>query len=222
MLRFHSSKEKALLCLEIFVSIIFGLMICVWDFFFATTVGDLTSRDPDDIRSATRFIAFAFLGQACLVMAIDPCRTACFRYLCEHQLASIKSRYFQALLRQEPAWHDSQSSSAHISRFSYQIPKLKGAFDTSLSFLIFFMSKGIVSLILALASDFKLALAVLSILPIIAALFILFGRIASQTSTRQARAYERGAAVATEDLGLLRTIWTFCTQAFEQHRLVWC
>jgi ATP-binding cassette subfamily B (MDR/TAP) protein 1 len=220
MLCFLSAKEKIVFAIGFLSAIVAGPIICVWAFFFSTAIGDLTSPDHDDVRSAMISILFAFQVLAGVTAVSEIGRIGCFRYLGESQAASIKSRYFQALLRQEPAWHDSQSSSAHISRFSYQIPKLKPAFDTNFSLMVLFLAKGTGSLIFALSADVKLSLAVLSILPLIAVSFTVFSRIASQTSTRQARAYERGAAVATEDLGLLRTIWTFCTQAFEQRRLV--
>jgi ATP-binding cassette subfamily B (MDR/TAP) protein 1 len=220
MLRFLSRKERLIFGVGVLASIVFGNIICVWDFFFARTVGDLTSPDHDKIRSAAFFIAILFqcLGFVCSVS--DTFRTWCFRYLCEHQMATIKSQYFRAILRQEPAWHDTQSSSAHISRFSSQLPKMKNAYNLSFSLMIVFLAKGTGSFIFALSADVRLALAVFSILPLIAVLFFVFGKLSAQTSVRQARAYERGAAVASEDIGLLRTIWTFCTQAYEQSRSV--
>ena len=221
MLCFLSRKERVIFAVGMLASIVLhGNIICVWDYFFARTVGDLTSPDHDKIRSAAFFIAIAFqvLGAVCSVS--DVIRTWCFRYLCEHQMATIKSQYFRAILRQEPAWHDTQSSSAHISRFSSQLPKMKNAYNLSFSLMIVFLSKGTGSFIFALSADVRLALAVFSILPLIAVLFFVFGKLSAQTSVRQARAYERGAAVASEDIGLLRTIWTFCTQAYEQRRSV--
>jgi ABC-type multidrug transport system fused ATPase/permease subunit len=71
---------------------------------------------------------------------------------------------------------------------------------------------------LAFWADVKLTASALSLFPVIAVLFVFFGNLSSKRVNQQAQAYAKVAAVASEDLGLVRTIWAFCTQRFERTR----
>jgi ATP-binding cassette subfamily B (MDR/TAP) protein 1 len=132
--------------------------------------------------------------------------------------SNLKGAYFSSVLRQEKAWHDSQDSSIHLNRLSSVLPKVKVIYGVQGSMVIVFVGKSLLSLIFALWADAKLAATAMSLFPAIALFFWAFSRLSSRTSAKQSQAYARAAAVAAEDLGLLRTIWTFCTQHRELQR----
>ena len=64
----------------------------------------------------------------------------------------------------------------------------------------------------------RLTLVILSTLPLVGLSFAGMGIMRARSGRLQSQAYAQASAVASEDIGLIRTILTFCTQGFEFKR----
>jgi ABC-type multidrug transport system fused ATPase/permease subunit len=196
-----------------------GVVIPLVDYFLSLAIEYLHSGKPaDEIRRCMVYVVFGFLVAGSIFATTDLVRTLLFRYLGSRHMGLLKSSYYRSVLSQEPAWHDVQSSAALISRFHSTLPRIIPAYGLVLSLAIYQLGKGAWSLVFALVADVKLTLTAYSLIPLVILCFVVFGRISSQTSLRQTKAFSKASAVAAEDLGLLRTIWLFCTQPLELQR----
>ena len=214
-----SGVRLVLLLLGVAASFGLGIVAPLIDYLFSAAIGYLSSdRSSSEIKDSMMFVLFGYFVVGGIFAIGDCIRVLCFRYLGRRQMALLKSQYYRSILRQEVAWHDQQSSAELIARFDTQIPKMQSIYGLHFSVMVYLIGKGVLSLVLALISDVKLTLAAYSLVPLVLLLFVVFGRISSQTSVRQAKAYAAAASVASEDLGLLRTIWLYCTQPFELRR----
>jgi ABC-type multidrug transport system fused ATPase/permease subunit len=118
-------------------------------------------------------ISYIFLVNSGVYGLSEGVRVWCFRHVGEAQVSRLKQLYFQAILRQEVAWHDDPDNGAAASRFVTHFESIRCLYDISLSLALAFLSKVVLGILLALIADWKLALILMSMLPVLAVLFSL-------------------------------------------------
>jgi ABC-type multidrug transport system fused ATPase/permease subunit len=117
-------------------------------------------------------------------------------------------------------WHDRNNSAEVANRLISHIDRISSVYDFDMSCMYAAASMAVIPFILALAEDWKLTLAVMSVFPVVLTVFYLNLRFVRKGSEVSRTAFARGAQIASEDVGLIRTIWTFCTQMHESSRFV--
>ena len=109
-----------------------GSAVPLWLYIFGLLTSVLLNPDTSNTTGETLNYAYYYLyiGLCGLVWLIDefPCslggggavceivRQYCFRHFAETQMYHLQTRYFEKILRQETAWHETKASSTLVGR----------------------------------------------------------------------------------------------------------
>jgi ABC-type multidrug transport system fused ATPase/permease subunit len=195
--------------------------IPLWAFFMIDTVKfSIEAHSKDEVYDVGARLAlwFLYLGFGTTVGAI--LREIGFRVFYATQMAHVRHAYYRAVLSQEMGWHDRNNSADVANRLISHMDRISSVYDFDIAFFFNVTGTAIVSIIIALVEDWKLTLATVSVYPVVLLAFYLNLRFVRKGSEVSRTAFARGAQIASEDVGLIRTIWTFCTQMHESSRFV--
>ncbi len=121
-------------------------------------------------------------------------------------------------MRQEMGWHDKENSADLVDRLLAQMDYIQPAFNTQWAHFTNPLTIAVSAFFFAMTESWKLTLTSISIYPMVFGAYYWASQLVSQSNTVSERAFVQGAQVASEDIGLIRTIWTFCTQGLELRR----
>jgi ABC-type multidrug transport system fused ATPase/permease subunit len=136
----------------------------------------------------------------------------------QRQSVKIRTEYFRSLLRQEMGWFDEQETGALTSRIGDDVNKIQEAIGDKVGAYVQFMTMFISGMIIAFVSGWRLALVILSVLPLLAAVGFFFSKVMSQAATKGQTFYANAGGIAYEAIGLIRTVIAFGTQNREANR----
>jgi ABC-type multidrug transport system fused ATPase/permease subunit len=133
-------------------------------------------------------------------------RAYLFNGASERVVSRVRTRLFRALLRQDVAFYDVNTSGSLLSRVSADTELLKDAATTNVSILLRSCSNVVVALIMMFATSWRLTLLSLGITPAVALGVAHFGR-ALRTLSKDARAaVADSSSTAGDTLGAIRTV----------------
>jgi ABC-type multidrug transport system fused ATPase/permease subunit len=133
-------------------------------------------------------------------------RAYLFNGASERVVSRVRTRLFRALLRQDVAFYDVNTSGSLLSRVSADTELLKDAATTNVSILLRSCSNVVVALVMMFATSWRLTLLSLGITPAVALGVAHFGR-ALRTLSKDARAaVADSSSTAGDTLGAIRTV----------------
>jgi ABC-type multidrug transport system fused ATPase/permease subunit len=188
--------------------------------FFFIDIIKLAVEAPskDEIYDVGTEVALRFIYLGIAMGITGMLREIGFRVFYATQMAHVRHAYYGSVLRQEMGWHDRNNSTDVANRLLSHVVPISAAYDFDMSFMFVMTSMGSISVILSLVDDWQLTLASISVYPIVILAFYINLRLVNKGSEVSTKAFARAAQVASEDIGLIRTIWTFCTQMHESLR----
>jgi ABC-type multidrug transport system fused ATPase/permease subunit len=191
----------------------------VWAYLLVDTIKySVQASSKDEIYDAGATIALNFLYLGIALGASAFMREVGFRAFYASQMAHVRHAYYRSVLSHEMGWHDHNNSADVANRLLSHVDRISSAYDFDMSFVGTTVTAAFLAFVLSLVEDWKLTLATIAAFPVVLAAFYLNLRLVSKGSEVSSKAFARGAQVASEDIGLIRTIWTFCTQARESLR----
>lgn len=214
--RYSTWKERIILFFGALAALGNGVVWPIWGVLFSSALGDF--NDKSTLASSIRSESLSFLWLGIGTGVAQFIQIFVFTRQSEVQLAKLKRAYLRAVFRQEISWLDLQSSAAIGDRFASHFPKIKSVYDERMSTLLYAIGRFIPGLIIAFVANWKLSLVVISLMPTVVLGFAFTGMIQAKKKGKQNEGYSIAAAVAAEDIGLIRTIYSFCTQGYELNR----
>lgn len=134
------------------------------------------------------------------------------------QSRRLKSHYFNALLRQEIRWYDKQQTGQLVTKLTDDVETIEVSVSDKLAVFIQQVASFGGSLIVALATGWKLSFVGCIAIPMMATTFSLMIHFIKKYSIAQIRAYSIAGGIAEEILSSIRTVVAFSAQDKEVKR----
>ena len=122
------------------------------------------------------------------------------------------------ILRQDIAWHDSQSAGQLITQLTHNVDQIEGGIGDRIGNFIQNVVRAIAYLVIALTMGWKLTIASLSLAPFLLGSFAILVFSLRRYSIKELNAYEEAGRVAAEVLTAIRTVFAFGSQEKETRR----
>ncbi len=189
----------------------------MWAFVFSQAIqlfSESKSKEETLDVGAEIALRYLWLGLGFGVFSIT-LRTYGFRKVFASQIGHIRLQYYRSVLRQDMSWHDTHNSAEVANRLLSDVNRLSAVFDFSFSLFITIISGLAASFALALSINWKLTLITSCIYVFVIVVFYFVSIINRRSSEISTEVFVKGAQVASEDIGLIKTIWSMCTQKLE-------
>eukprot|EP00928_Gymnodinium_smaydae_P027556 TRINITY_DN21280_c0_g2_i1.p1 TRINITY_DN21280_c0_g2~~TRINITY_DN21280_c0_g2_i1.p1 ORF type:complete len:1312 (-),score=211.16 TRINITY_DN21280_c0_g2_i1:75-3941(-) len=126
-----------------------------------------------------------------------------FRIMSESLTAQLRSKTFQAMLRQDTSWFDTHSSGALAERLATEVPLIRAFTGEQLMTTVQAVITLSVGIMLALSASWKLTLSMMLLFPLLGLGFLLVFKAKRYDTAATAR---NMGTVASEALGNIRTV----------------
>ena len=213
-----NKKEWWILCVGFFFTFIAGANQPIQGIFFAKSIISMTKPLPqfaEQIRSDVAFWALMYLMLGLVTLIAMWTQGVAFAWCSELLIHRARDRAFRSMLRQDIAFFDEEENStgALTSFLSTETTHLASLSGATLGTLISCSTTLILSVVIALAIGWKLALVCMCSLPIILGTgFFRFWTLAKFSRDAQ-RAYKKSAGYACEHTNAIRTVASLTTES---------
>ncbi|XP_063224733.1 multidrug resistance protein homolog 49-like [Bacillus rossius redtenbacheri] len=143
---------------------------------------------------------------------------ACLNYSAQHQINRVRKLFLQAVMRQDMAWCDTNSTANFASQLTEDLDKLQEGIGEKIGIFMYLLSTFVSSVIMSFIHGWKLTLVVLSCAPVIIAATALVAKVQSSLSSKELESYGEAGAVAEEALSSIRTVVAFGGEEKEVER----
>lgn len=127
----------------------------------------------------------------------------------ERIVRELRKEVFQALLRQEVAYFDVQTTGALVSRLTNDTQTLQNAASSNISIFLRCTASLLLSLIVMFVTSWKLTLAMLATVPVVSILAAIMGQVQRKVSSKYQDETAELGNIASETFGNLRTVRAF-------------
>ncbi|CAM0947472.1 unnamed protein product [Alopecurus aequalis] len=168
---------------------------------------------PDKLRKDSSFWALicVVLGITCLISI--PAEYFFFGIAGGKLIERVRTLSFQNIVRQEVAWFDnpSNSSGALGTRLSVDALNVRRLVGDNLAVIVQSAAALITGFVIAFIADWRLALVITCVIPLVGAQSYVQVKF-SKGFSEEAKMYEDASQVATDAVGSIRTIASFCAE----------
>ncbi|CAO2197986.1 unnamed protein product, partial [Urochloa humidicola] len=171
-------------------------------------------ESPDKVKKDTSFWALisVVLGVACLISI--PAEYSLFAIAGGKLIERIRTLSFQRIVHQEVSWFDNalNSSGAIGTRLSVDALNVWRLAGDNLSLIVQFITSLTTGFVIAFAADWRLALIITCIIPLLTVQGYAQVKFLKGFSKDAKEMYEDASQVATDAVGSIRTVASFCAE----------
>jgi ATP-binding cassette subfamily B (MDR/TAP) protein 1 len=207
-----NKKEWHLMLIGLLFSIVTGGGQPTQAVFFAKEIISLSmpvnAQTRDQILSDTSFWSLMYLMLAWVEFVAFIVSGVAFAICSERLIQRVRDRAFRTMLRQDISWfdHEENTAGALTSFLSTETTHMAGLSGTTLGTLLTVTTTLVASVVMAVAIGWKLALVVVSTIPVLLVCGFLRFWILAQFQNRAKKAYESSASYACEATSAIRTV----------------
>jgi ABC-type multidrug transport system fused ATPase/permease subunit len=212
LFRFADKLDVLLVVVGSLGGLTHGVMMPVFSIIFGSLLDDFNAADTASLTRNVSKTAAYLVYVAIAVFVASYFQVMCFVVAAQRQSARIRVAYFSALLRQEMGWYDEQETGALTARIGDDVAKIQEAIGDKVGNYLQFMSMFVAGMIVAFVYGWRLALVILSVLPLLAAVGYVFSKFFAASASAGQAHYAGAGGVAYEVISLIRTIVAFGTQ----------
>lgn len=172
---------------------------------FVQMVGSKDGVTDEGLNSVTLHIVVVAVAYSLTSMI----RALLFTLAGERIICKLRKQVFEALLRQEVAYFDEQTSGALVSRLTNDTSTLQNAASVNISEFLRSTASLCLSLMVMLATSWKLTLAMLGTVPVVSFLAVIMGQLTKRVSATYQKETAEMGKIAAETFGNLRTVRAF-------------
>eukprot|EP00731_Ephydatia_muelleri_P029636 Em0021g159a len=174
--------------------------------------------DDTSFISEINQLIYEFLGIAGSSFLLGFIQVTLFQLACERQVYKLRLRYYRAVLRQDVGWFDGKSAGEIANHISEGIDKVHAGIGDKLVILIQWVTTFFAGFLIGFIKDWRLALLLLAIIPIIITAGLVATRLVTSFAEREQKAYASAGTVAGEVLSSIRTVVAFGAEEKEARR----
>lgn len=168
----------------------------------------------EKLQKDSRFWALVFVGLGCLSLTVLPVQNYFFGVAGGRLIERIRSLTFEKVVHQEISWFDdpANSSGAVGARLSTDASTVRSLVGDALALVVQNISTIIAGLLIAFTANWKLALIILAVLPILFMQGYFQMKFMTGFSADAKVMYEEASQVANDAVGSIRTVASFCAE----------
>ncbi|CAL4974568.1 unnamed protein product [Urochloa decumbens] len=169
---------------------------------------------PDKVKKDTSFWALisVVMGVACLISI--PAEYSLFAIASGKLIERVRTLSFQRIVHQEVAWFDNalNSSGAIGTRLSVDALNVRRLAGDNLALIVQFIASLTTAFVIAFAADWRLALIITCVIPLVGVQGYAQVKFLKGFSEDAKEMYEDASQVATDAVGSIRTVASFCAE----------
>ncbi|KAI5056796.1 hypothetical protein GOP47_0028614 [Adiantum capillus-veneris] len=168
----------------------------------------------DQLKKDANFWALMFFVIACVAFAVQPVQTICFNISGNRLIQRMRQLTFEKVLRQEISWFDESenASGAIAARLSGDATHVRAIVSDTLSLAVQNAACIVAALAIAFSASWQLSLVVLAIVPLLGLQGFVQVKFMQGFSADAKIMYEDASQVATDAVGSIRTVASFCAE----------
>jgi len=190
LISFANRREKCMLWTGWLFACISGIILPA----FLQIIGDVfdsfsPGTPPEETRDIIRRQFGIMMGLCAVIMITATLQSSCLAAASSKIAARIKTRYLEAILRQESAWFDLINYTELSSRLARESQSMQRAIGEKFGQIIFSLSMGASGVTLGFTKGWSLALAIMAIGPFFMIGGAVFGNAIRKRVMTSMRAY---------------------------------
>lgn len=208
-----NKREAPIFFLGSLAAILNGVVFPVYGLLMSNIIKTFY-EPPHKLRKDANFLASLFLLLACITFIVLPVQLVCFAIGGSRLARRLRQLTFEKVLQQEISWFDeSENSSGAVSaRLSTDAAQVKGVVGDTLSLAVQNFATIAAALAIAFSANWQLALVILAIVPLLGLQGMAHVKFLTGFSADAKVMYEDASQVATDAVGSIRTVSSFCAE----------
>jgi len=202
------SRDKAILGIGIFASILTGLGLPSFVFLFGDIINAF-GDNPDGLLSTMRIIAIEFTIIGVIIWITSYFYFSFMVIYGESVSAKTRIQYLSTLLKQEPAWFDQANTSELSARLSKECQAIQRAIGEKFGGVLFAMFMSVSGLALAFTRGWLFSFILFGAFPIIVLATALIGKSIEAGTRDNLKAYGQSAGYAEQALNAIKVVQAF-------------
>ncbi|XP_068319430.1 ABC transporter B family member 9-like [Pyrus communis] len=197
-----------------------GLSPPIMTLVFGNLINTFGSTDPGHIVPMVSKVSLQFVYLAIGTGAAALLQVACWMVTGERQAARIRGKYMKAILRQDIAFFDTETSTGEIiGRMSGDTILIQSAMGEKVGKFIQLCSTFLGGFVIAFVKGWRLTVVLLATIPAIVIAGAIMAIIMSKMSSRGQSAYAEAGNIVEQTVGSIRTVASFTgeKQAIEKY-----
>ncbi|ORX65020.1 P-glyco protein [Basidiobolus meristosporus CBS 931.73] len=222
LFRYSSGIDRFLILVASLCSVGSGATLPLMTVIFSKILADIVNFQPTtdpvligEFNSKVNQNVIYFIILGVVTFALSYGQTSLWMITGERQCLRMRQYYYAAILRQEISWFDFRSSGDLTSRIAGDVTIIQEGISQKVGLVIQNITTFIGGFVLAFVKGWKMALVLLSALPLLAAVGALMTRFVTQNTSGGQGAYASAGGVADEVLSSIKTVYAFGSQRRE-------
>nr|ACS87806.1 putative p-glycoprotein [Angomonas deanei] len=215
--RYADTADRVLMIVGAVFAVACGAGMPLFSFVFGRIATDLmSSQGSAASTTAKTALIMVYIGIGMFVVCGG--HVLCWTIAASRQVARIRLRFFQAVLRQDIGWHDEHSPGELTARMTGDTRVIQNGINDKLSQGINFASMGLLGFIFGFVFCWELTLVMFGMMPFIAVMAAIIGNIVSKMTEQTRKHFAKAGSMATEVMENIRTVQTFGKEDYETDR----
>ncbi|KAI4383199.1 hypothetical protein MLD38_009066 [Melastoma candidum] len=208
-----NKPEVPVLLLGSIAAIVNGVILPIFGILISSVIKTFY-KPPHELRKDTRFWALMFLVLGVVSFIAFPARTYLFSVAGCKLIQRIRSLCFEKVVHMEVGWFDEteHSSGAIGARLSADAASIRALVGDALGQLVQNIASAVAGLLIAFIASWELALIILVLIPLIGVNGYIQVKFMKGFSADAKMMYEEASQVATDAVGSIRTVASFCAE----------
>ncbi|XP_072396487.1 ATP-dependent translocase ABCB1-like [Diabrotica undecimpunctata] len=198
-------------------SLITGASLPIYGLVFGGIMGIFANDDDGEVRSESNMYCLYFLILGVVTGIAMFWQTISFSVAGEHLTLKIRSRTFEAMLKQEIGWYDQKSNGvgALCARLAGDAVAVQGAAGPQIGTTINFISTFILTCTFSFYFEWRTSFVLFSLCPVIFFSVYYEQKVLQEDATKNQKMLEASAKLAVEAIGNIRTVVSLgCEKVF--------
>ncbi|KAK4741819.1 hypothetical protein SAY87_025407 [Trapa incisa] len=212
-LAYLNKPEIPVLFFGVIAAVICGVIFPIFGILISSVIKTFY-EPPHELRKGSRFWALIFVALGVSSLLAYPARFFLFAVAGCKLVQRVRSMCFEKVINMEVGWFDdSQHSNGAIgARLSADAASIRSLVGDALGQLVQNIASAIAGLVIAFAASWELALIVLVLIPLIGVNGYVQVKFMKGFSADAKMMYEEASQVATDAVGSIRTVASFCSE----------
>ncbi|KAJ8445541.1 hypothetical protein Cgig2_012429 [Carnegiea gigantea] len=208
-----NKPEIPVLLLGVISAIANGVIFPIFAILLSSAI-EMFYKPPHQLRKDSRFWALMFLVLGLASFVTNPARAYFFSVAGCKLIQRIRSMCFEKVVNMEVNWFDEpeHSSGAIGARLSADAASVRALVGDALGLLVQNLATAIAGLLIAFLANWQLSLIILVLIPLMGLNGYIQMKFIKGFSADAKKKYEEASQVATDAVGSIRTVSSFCAE----------
>lgn len=216
MFQYADKYDILLMIIGGIAAVAVGASLPAFSFVFGKLIDNLFRQSDPENETAKSALVMVCVGIGVVLFAF--LYVGCWMITATRQVSAIRLRYLESVLFQNIGWHDIHKAGHLSAQITGDILVLQNGINDKLGQGIMNLSMGVLGFVFGFFFSWELALVMLGMMPFIATMGAVMGRIMSNMASGARKHFSAAGSLATEIMENVRTVQTFGREEHEVGR----